>query len=215
MAVGGYDPTFQTVWLHIEEYQEDGTTKFVSYRFGLGRKNFSPRVLHIGDLGSGKTPVKGFNRRSDGTMTIIYADGLLKYPNLSGTYRFEDDVTSAGGSVGRGGEFSLKMVLGSLSSMTKKFNLKAVLADVVGESINRMGRYGLRFFGNRQADAFDTKEVPIDEKPVLRGIDQTRGDLEIGEVELYLPEDKLSNFREVEVSSMEIGYEVKNREGNR
>ena len=45
--------------------------------------------------------------------------------------------------------------------------------------------------------------------------DQMRGDLEIAEVELYLPEDKLTNFREVVASSMEIEYEQKQREGNR
>jgi len=214
-AIAGYEPTFHTIWMQIETYQEDGTTKFVNYRFATGRKNFSPRVLNIGTVGPGKEPVKAFSYRLDGTMTIVYADGLLAYPNLDGENRFEDDVLKDGTSQGRGGEFNLRVVLGSISSLTRKFNLQHIISDVVGRSENGMGRYGVRIYGNRRPTAFDEKNVLIDEKPIKRGIDQQIGDLESAEVEWFLPEESLDNFKEVVVSGADVGFLQKQRNGNR
>jgi hypothetical protein len=214
-AIAGYDRTFQTVWLHIQVYQEDGTQKYVNHVFSLGRKNYSPRILNIGDLGSGKTPVRSFSTRSDGSMTIVYADGLLGYPNLSSDdTRFEDDVESDGTSAGKGGEFDFTVVLGSLSALSTRVALAAVIPDVQGQSVDGMGAYGLKFYANREADPFDSKLVFIDEKPRERGIDQSRGDVEIARIELYLPSDDLDNFREITVSSIEVPYIKKAREGN-
>ena len=78
-----------------------------------------------------------------------------------------------------------------------------------------MGRYLLNLYANRQPEPFESKTVMIDQKPILRGLDQRRGNVQNAEIEYELPTNELSNCEEIVLSGFDIGYLSVTLEGNR
>jgi hypothetical protein len=219
-CIAGHDSTLQTVFFQVETEQEDGTTKYVQMKYSRVRKNFGTSIRNVGTGGSGKVPIKAFSLRADGTMVMIYGsaasgNGILEYPLLEGEYRFTDGVSKDGATIGNGLECKIKLMIGSLSGLVKKLNIRHIVPDISGRSTNKMGRYYLRLYGNRQSTAFDVKTIPIDQKCIIRGVDARRGDLENVEIEFEIPSTERSNIKEVVLSGFDIPYLEKSREGNR
>ena len=210
--VSGYDRYFREIWFNClvnKDQEEGGGTEWLNFRYSPERDDWNIRKLNI----NGGVGLTAFSRRQDGTTTLVYGQGILKYPNLTG-YIYEDDVTSAGVSQSRGFETRIVIHLGSLSGILGQVSIHSMFLDYVGATTDGLGLFNLLVYANRETTPFDTEQFPLDGPTLARRI-QYRGSLEQIRVEVNLPIIGNSDFLRMEISSITVAYVPNKRLGTR
>lgn len=206
-VISGWDPTFGTIWFHVQankDIAKGGGSEYLNLMLSMDQStlatNFSVRVLNIG---SDRQPVRYFDRAKDKTMVIGYATGILEYPILTGSRRFEDDVRSDGVTAGRGIPTSTLIHVGSVASLSNLKTVYCIIVGFTGESVNKMGLATLNFYVDDLV-LFDTKKFRIDGQPEVIYIQPIGGMTRLW-VEVLLPESSLDNFKELNLSELTFG----------
>jgi len=209
--VSGYDPYTKAVVFCIQTNKHDTGSEYVlaSYEFEYDRWSF--KVL------GGSIIPKFFAKTTkistaDSARLIIGTTGsLLRYPNIGGTFPYQDSETAAS-AAGSGFETSITINLKSLYNQIENANLVCFLIDQSGSSIDGVGLFTVEFYANDETSAFDTQYVPIDEIPEIRNI-EARGNLDSLRIKLSLPSATLSNFKKWDVSRIILGFMKNIRKG--
>ena len=157
-----------------------------------------PASPAVGVVGTG---IRWFSNRKDGSLSIGYVNGILKYPNREMEPLYEDAITFDGRSTGRGIETKLDLVIGEIHDLI----VQAALFDMgilhEGESVDGVGKFDLKFYADGAATPFDSKRIPMDKRAGL--INLTRfGLIERLRAELSLPTSELLNFRAWKISEL-------------
>jgi hypothetical protein len=101
-----------------------------------------PPYLPLKDGGYGdlpplllKRPRLWFSNRSDGTLTIGYDNGIVKYPNLEGDHRFEEKVSLDGSSTSVGQAVRLLLNLNTLHDISTPWVAFEFILEYLAEAI--------------------------------------------------------------------------------
>jgi hypothetical protein len=201
--VGGYENTYQATWLQIQT-TVDGSifTEPLIYRFyhKVGK-------VDIRKLGFGDGTLNGLNLRRDRTTTICYADGLLRYPE-QGVYQDGVQHTDILPFSADGFETIVRINLGSLTSMVKKFVLHDIRIEHSG-SASTGKLFTLNLYRDDSTTPFETKYIPVNQKMVAVGVSPI-GDLERVRLEILLPQGDIDSYDGFVIHSIYLGVIFKN-----
>jgi len=210
--ISGYDRYFNEIWFNClvnRDLSDGGGTEWLNFRYSPQSRQWNIRKLNI----NGGVGLTAFSKRKDGTTTLVYGQGLLKYPNLT-VFPYEDDVTSAGASQSRGFETRVVIHLGSLSGILSQISIYSAVLDYVGSTASGIGLFNLLVYANKESLPFDTEQFPLDGPCVPRRI-QYRGRLEQLRVEINLPTTGTNDFQRMEINSITVNYVPGKRLGTR
>lgn len=225
--VGGYSETYESLWFSAQITTAAGSTEYVSFVYSFQRKALSGKPVgwYQRELNIGSTNglVKCFSsRRADKTLTIVTSNGILQYPNRSGSYLFQDDVLVNGAgtqySQSKGIPTKLKINIGSLYGLASKAVYDNFRMDFDGASISGSGTFNIKFWANKKTDAaVETKTQRIDTAtvyPVVRPIPPI-GSLERMAIQIDLTEDAESDLKKFDISTIEFGFAKNPEIGNK
>lgn len=222
--VGGYSSIYDSAWFVTQLYDTAGSTEYVAFVYCFNRKPLTQkpvgwfqRKLNIGTNGS----VKCFSsRRSDNTLTIVHGNGILQYPNRSGSYIYQDDVAvnGAGGQVSRdrGIPTRIRINIGSLYGLSQQTVFDQFRIDVTGGTLAGTGTFNIKFYANGIATAVDTKTQSLVLYPVVRNMIPI-GLLQRLAVQIDLTEGDEEVIKNFDISTLELLYEQRslNQIGNK
>jgi hypothetical protein len=162
---------------------------------GTDKIGWYQRQFNIGSNGS----VRCFSRKqSDGSLTIVSDNSILKYPNTS-TYPYQDDVLIDGSgaehSQSKGIPLKFVINLGSVYSLVNKNVFDNAKIDFVGSSISGTGIVNWLFYINRRTTAAETKGFYIDKPTKVRKLPP------LGSVESFSLEVNLTSGAEYDFKS--------------
>ncbi|MEE8114225.1 MAG: hypothetical protein V3T23_07705, partial [Nitrososphaerales archaeon] len=194
-------------------------TEFLVYRYAFDTRRWSPRKFNVAN-----EFIRYFSRAKDGSLTIGYNSGILRYPlrvlpagGTAGSV-YEDQVTSVGNSVSRGFETLLKFNVGEIYSMRNQISLVDMLIDFFGQSANQgTDNFEIQLIANGETSAFDTKTQVFqdssgDSFPVSRKI-ETRGPLRRLECQIQIPAADLIDGRRLDISKISFSHTLRRRVG--
>jgi len=212
--ISGYDPFTKSVWFHYQQTVKAGAgnTEYECARYYFESDKWSFRKL------GGSITVKYFSQTTkvggsgSANMLIGYSGGILRYPNIVGSYPYDDLETSAGGA-GSGFETDLTINIRDLYSQVQNANLYCFLIECNGASITGAGNYVVEFFANQETDAFDTQYIAVDRVGEFVNID-ARGDIDSLRIRISLPTSALSDFKKMDISRIVLGFKTNGRIGN-
>jgi hypothetical protein len=213
--VGGWDEFYKEYWFHIQVVMDGtlaNTTEYLCYRYSPTLKRMTVRQLAIGLNAGAYAPVLQFFNHEDGSLGILYGGGVLKYPNLSGTYQYTDDVPQGGASTGNGIPTSFYLNLGEISDKFEQNSIISVLMDSIGSSISGTGQAQIDFYANGETTAFDTQyfgvDIPQDWDRKIR----KRG--KIGELAIKVSLPYPADIKKYDISTIYLGMVKRMRLGN-
>lgn len=169
--IAGYNPYYQEVWFHCQVSTDAGSSEYLNFRFSPEMWRQEPArawMVRKLNIGSSAAVVDFGSVRSDGTLIIAYASGLLKYPYISkddGTetqYRYQDDVTSVDATASKGIPVDFTLHIGEISGQLTQHVLRQFLPEFVSEVL--AGTWPLltfTFYANGDTNAFDTQTWPL------------------------------------------------------
>lgn len=210
-ARSGWNPYTREVWLQFlvnNDAADGGGTSYVQYILTKGMKAWRQRV--VGVVSPATQEIHDYSQSKDGTFSLVYAGGVLKYPNL-GALRYEDDVTNAGLSAGLGIDTSFEVNIPEVAGQYARSVLRAITPRFRGTSTDKNGKIKIEFFANRQAAAFDTQYFNVDEIADLREI------ADFGEMEALKTRVSIvdpANVQRLDFSQIDIGFRTKERRGS-
>ena len=209
--ISGYDQTFGEFWFHCQVNKHDSGSEYLCFRYSPDNKRWTVRQLNIG---ASYSPIVGFSQRSDGTTTITYATGVLRYPYMEGQYQYTDDIPSTGASTGKGIPTTFKMVVGEIADKINQNVLYNILPDYKGSSISGTGRLQVNLYANKETTPYDTQYFPVDVKEDEIRLLEDRDNISELAVEVLIPSADLADVKELDVSSIYLGLLKKIRTGN-
>lgn len=210
--VGGYDVTYDALWF-VSQLNTAASTEYVAFVYSFARRPLSgepvgwyQRKLNIGSDGS----VKYFtNRRADGSLTIGFGSGILKYPNRSGSFLYQDDVlidgkaTPSQYSQSKGIPTRLKVHCGSLYDILTRSTINTIKIDYAGDSTSGTGAFNLKCYKDAITTAFETKTFGVDSAPIMRQMPAV-GAMERFSFQIDLTEGDEEDFKELDISTVEM-----------
>lgn len=210
--ITGYDPTYGQILFFTQLNDEDtpASTEYITFRVHKERDRFkwNKRKFNIG----ADDRIRYFSSRNDRTLTIGYDSGILLYPNTTGAFPYEDDVTSADASANKGIETKIRFSLGELHRLDKRAVLDHLRLRQEGVSVNGNNLVNVKFYVPGITTAIDEQWFPIDDLTALLRLDSSWGQLHGLEIELSLPTP--TNFKKWDISTMELGYIPQETVGN-
>lgn len=215
--IAGWDQTFREFWFHCQvnkDAVDGGGSEYLCFRYSPDYKRWTIRQLNIGTNAS-YPPIVAFSQRSDGTMSIIYTKGVLKYPNRDASkFQYSDSVISSGASVGNGIPTSFKLIIGEIADKIKQNVLLNILPDYKGSSISTTGRLQINLYANKEATAYDTQYFPVDTPEDSVRMLEERDNISELAVEVLIPTADLVDVKDLDISSLYLGLLKKLRLGN-
>lgn len=210
--IGGYDITYDALWF-VSQLNTASGTEYVAFVYSFARRPLSgepvgwyQRKLNIGSDGS----VKYFsNRRADGSLTIGYGSGILKYPNRSGSFLYQDDVLIDGAatpnqySQNKGIPTRLKVHCGSLYDILTRNTINLLKVDYSGGSISGSGTFNLKCYKDSISTAFETKTFPVGGSPIMRQMPAI-GAMERFSFQIDLTEGSEQDIKGLDISTIEL-----------
>jgi hypothetical protein len=212
--VSGYDPTFREFWFHCQvnkDAADGGGSEYLCFRFSPENKRWTVRQLNIG---ASYSPVVAFSQRSDATMSIVYATGILKYPNRLGTYQYTDDTPSTGASTGKGIPTEFKLIVGEIADKYSQSVPVSILPDYRGSSISGAGRLQINLYANKETTPYDTQYFPVDIKEDEIRFTEERDNVSEFMIEVLIPSSDLADVANLDISTLYIGLIRQLRGGN-
>ncbi len=212
--VGGYSRIYD-LNIYVVQMSKSSGYEYAALVFSFLEKPISKKMVgwyerkfNIGTDGAASSGVMYFTeKRSDGTCTIGYSQGVLQYPNRAGSFLYQDEVAIDGSanqhSLSKGIPTRIRIIFGELYSITKKFVVDTVRIDFSGSSISGTGAFNMKFYANKLFTLFETKTFPIDQYPRKRGVPPI-GALERFAVQLDLTEGAESDFKAFDISTITI-----------
>jgi hypothetical protein len=212
--ISGYDPTFREFWFHCQvnkDAADGGGSEYLCFRFSPENKRWTIRQLNIG---ASYSPLVAFSQRSDGTMSLVYATGILQYPNRTGTYQYHDDVVYGGATVGKGVPLRFKLVVGEIADKIQQNILLNLLPDYKGSSITTAGKFQVNIYANKETSAYDTQYFPVDIKEdEVRFLEERDNASELA-IEVLVPASDLADVKDLDISTLYLGIRKMMRGGN-
>lgn len=209
--VAGYDPHHDVAWFQVQTNIDSSTSEYLCYCYGFQTEKWWVDKRNL------PSPIVAFVAKTDKTFTICHATGILKYPNISGALRFEDDVKLVGGvqtTNNRGRETFLHFVFGSTYGLHTNITLWDTIIDAIGKSVDGLGLYTVEFYADDITTPFATLTVPIDAKSRPLPIPPW-AEMERLSMKLKLPDASLTNFLEWDIRTIENGIVPHKRLGTR
>ena len=209
--VGGYDPNNDALFFVLLLNKSNGGTEYVAFVYSFKKRPLSDSVIgwyqRKFNIGSDGSIAYFSSRQSDTSLTIGYASGVLKYPNRSGSYLYQDDVLINGASTqisqSKGIPTKLKIMLGSLYGFARKVVYEDVKIDFSGESISGTGAFNVLFYMNKATSAFSTLTQKIDSLMARRKVKPV-GAVERMSIEINFTEDAESDLKKFDISAIDI-----------
>lgn len=170
--LGGFNYFDNSIWFQIEQNIDGGSIEYVSWRFypKMNPPRWNNRVFNF-PVGGKASWFSG--KRADGTFTIGWQSGILKYPNLDDDHatstNYEDSVTSAGVSQGKGISLVVIFNFGSLFNQFEQAVFWNTMIEYVGSSIGGAEQFQVDYYINDITTAIESKQFPIDGPGVERG----------------------------------------------
>jgi hypothetical protein len=222
--VAGYFEPLEESWFAIQctiDTADGGGSEYLIFRYSWRTGKWAVRQLHIGSaiapnltVATSQLPPVKFQTKKDGTITIAYKYGLLKYPYGPATLRYEDDVQSTGRTSSRGIPMDFTLSMGGLANAIPNATPVGLKIDHTGTSVDGYGFVTVKYYRNGSANALETKRFRIDDPAIFREFERA-GSMESLEVRVSLPSDDLDNFQDFEIGQMIVGYRANQIQGNR
>ncbi|MGB2825535.1 MAG: hypothetical protein WBC49_02730, partial [Thermoplasmata archaeon] len=213
----GFDQTYQELLVQIL-VTENGVTEYRTFRFSFAKRSWNVRYWNIGDAADvGR--IDWFGTWGDNKLILGYGhtteNGIVVYPNRTGTYLYQDDVPYGDGSAGNGIRFELIVNIASLESLVKEATVEGILVDAYGTVANSRTLY-MQTLTNEETVTRDTKQfpiVPIGTKPTLRRF-PFMGPIEDMQLKFYFDSANLVDYKEFNIDSVQLAVKRQERIGN-
>jgi len=193
-------------------------SEFMNFRYSFDHNKWFARKLNMSGFGD----VKTFSRRKDGTMTICYEDGLLKYPlreiprGGNATSVHQDSVTSAGNDPAggaRGIDTRLRINVGELYSLRQPVSLHDIIIDHDITSATLADFFDIDLYVNGETTTVDAKTATRESDRVPRKF-APRGPVSRAEIEISIPSAQRVNIQQFDISKISLSYTEFERTGN-
>ena len=204
----GYEKTFNEVYALIRCRNELNTGyEYLTFRYNLSKDRTNVRLFNT------QYPVAMFSNRRDGTLSVIHAGGILKYPNLErDKLCYEDNVKVDGTSNGLGIPTLLRINFGGLYSLRTLASIYDIILDYDADA-DSDAKLIVNFYMNGNQHPFETKNFNLGETSVPRPLPPV-GAVRSLEIEMFFDNTKLTKYRSFELLKTSLGYLSSKRIGN-
>lgn len=201
----GYDPKYTEILVHVTCTPEAGSgTEYLTFRQNIQTKKWNVRQFNIGtSLSHATAAVKKFVVDTDGYLTIVSNDGIVKYPNLDRTLLpYQDDVASNGTTANKGIPTSLKISFGQLYNLFQNFVLWEYQMDYTA-TVSSSATATIGFYPDNVTTAFTTHTQKLDEA-MKRSKVAPMGQIKSLQMAISL-DGTLTNYTNLEIHRIELG----------
>lgn len=207
--VGGYDETYRQVWM-LCQVNTAASSEYILFRYSFDVEKWTERRINTANS------IKYFTKRqNDGTFTIATNRGLLKYPNRSGSYIYEDDVLLMGDASQKSQDLpvptSFTLNIGAFNNAVNEKVLHGFVFEMTGESTDGSGSLLVELFANDEAVAFDSQYIRVDQRMEYRQVAR-RGNIERLAFKVTVPED--TNLKGSQIRKITLGFVGDTKIGN-
>jgi len=204
-VISGHSPNTDEYLMQVQrnrDIADGGGSEYIVMAFSSIAERWRRRRFSIG---TSSNALIGFSKRNDGSSTLIHSEGLLKYPILTGTTRYEDDVSFDGISSSNGVSVRLEVNIPDLASHKMFGELVAVKIIHRGFSKDSDGFYQLDLIPNREEEPYDTQYFYIGKEPEIRMV-ELQGLLQGLRLVLSIPSSQLPNMQDMDISRILLGF---------
>jgi hypothetical protein len=206
--IGGWNETDQELWFQVKTTSEAGATEWVQLR--IPRRTGKPykRIIDNGFAGE----LKYYSNSLDKSFTLGQQNGILKYPNRSGNFYFQDNVdlliddptNNIYGIIGR-----LAINIGSVYDLMQNAVLFCIILDYEGDDMTGTEKFDLKLYANGSTTPFDSKKyyvrklkhVPDEPRPI-----EPYGQIQQLKVEILLPVATRQKVKKFNLSTIKLGF---------
>lgn len=208
-VIGGYDSIYRELWFQLEVLKKDNIadSEFLQFRYNVETRKCNVRKLGIGAKGQANY----FYSKVDKSFSIVYSSGILQYPMRSGL-PYEDDVTFAGVTAGKGIETKIKFNCGELLSLAPRTIPIETILRYIGTSTNN-NHFMVKFYANGEDNHFDMQEFRMNDIPP-RMLLKPIGLMNQVEIEVSFPSANLTEYKLLELQAMDFGNTKRTFIGN-
>lgn len=217
-----YSSAYKLLIYIIQLNKPTGGTEYVGFVYSFNEKPISGEAIgwyqRKFNIGSDCSVAYFSYRESDDSLTIAHSTGILKYPNRSGSYMYQDDVLINGASTqfsqNKGIPTRLKIMLGGFYGLSEQAVYDKFNMDFSGESISGTGYFNILFWLNKMSTVIETKTQAIDSAMDERSVPPI-GTAQRMSVEINLTEGDEEDFKKFDISTIEVTAQQLPKFGNR